>query len=229
MCLCFSVTSTNVCPTPCPVLWLTSWTFTSDHLWPRRPDPGAEGNTFLLSLLLAYEKRKRKKTADSNGCVCWWNCKGKMCPDSHSLTLQGESVAECAEFLITTLLTFPLFGTLSVVLFKGLQFAFWFNLKLCVRLPCQEKCVCTCFDVALNTGCYFWCCCVHSCTPNQPQLSNHTTLVFLCLTPDLLSISHIFQMCFNPEQTSLVKVYYTLCSFAAKQSMLKHTTHFSIF
>lgn len=33
------------------------------------------------------------------------------CPDfPFTLTLQGESVVECAEFLVTTLLTFPLFG-----------------------------------------------------------------------------------------------------------------------
>lgn len=40
-----------------------------------------------------------------------------MCPDAIHLTLQGENVVECAEFLFTTLLTFLLFGT--QVILKG--------------------------------------------------------------------------------------------------------------
>lgn len=115
--LCFSVSSTNLCPTPCPVLWLTSWTFTSDHLWPRRPDPGAEGNIFLLSLLLGLKTQKRKKNVAYSAEIVFPGVKKMqkkksiMCPDPIHLTLQGESVDECAEFLITTLLTFLLFGT----------------------------------------------------------------------------------------------------------------------
>ena len=61
-CLCTFPWPPPMCvPPPCPVLWLTSWTFTSDHLWPRRPDPGAEGNTFLLSLLLGFKQNKTKR------------------------------------------------------------------------------------------------------------------------------------------------------------------------
>lgn len=92
---CFSVTSTNVCPTPCPVLWLTSWTFTSDHLWPRRPDPGAEGNTFLLSLLLGFKqtnkrKKKEKQTAD------WWKLWHQNVSRSHSVnTSWGKRCRMC--------------------------------------------------------------------------------------------------------------------------------------
>jgi len=55
--------------------------------------------------------KKRSKTSDSNGNVFVGQCyNNKMCSGSHSLTLQGESDVECAEFLITTLLTFLLFG-----------------------------------------------------------------------------------------------------------------------
>lgn len=76
--------------------------------------PGAEGNTFLLSLVLGF-KQKVKQTADSMGNV-FVGQRFKMCSHPHSLTLRGESVFECAEFLFTTLLTFSLFG---ILILKG--------------------------------------------------------------------------------------------------------------
>lgn len=49
----------------------------------------------------------------------------------HSLTLQGESVVECAEFLFTTLLTFSLFGNQSFLnsVKYAVKFALWFDEK----------------------------------------------------------------------------------------------------
>lgn len=113
MSLRLSVTSTNVCvpplvlsygsrPGPSPLT-----TFDPDDL-----TPGLKVTLFCypFCLGLSTNKKNKKKHADSVGNVfAGQSYKSKMCY-LHSLTLQGESVVECAEFLITTLLTFPLFG-----------------------------------------------------------------------------------------------------------------------
>lgn len=80
--------------------------------------PGLKVTLFCYPFSLGLNKnnltkqKEEKNPADSIGNVfVGQNYNSKMCPHSHSLTLQGESVVECAEFLFTTLLTFPLFGT----------------------------------------------------------------------------------------------------------------------
>lgn len=152
---------------------------------------------------------------------------------SHSLTLQGESVVECAEFLITTLLTFPLFGIL-IFFFKGLQFKFWYNLNLYV-LDFMRKCICKCCDVAMNTGCYFLCYFVYICSTNTPQLFNlcHTTLLFIPQTlfsssSDLLT--YFSKMLFKSWATEFqCENVMSLCVLLQPKCILNYTPSSSLF
>lgn len=86
---------------------------------------------FCLGLNKQTKEKKKKNKLLTDG-----NCDIKMCPDPIHLTLHGESVVECAEFLITTLLTFLLFGN---QIFKGphckiFYLEFYFYVKMCLQL-----------------------------------------------------------------------------------------------
>lgn len=132
-------------PSPCPVQWLTSWTFISDHLWPRDLIQGLKVTFFLLSLFLGFKKQTGNKL-----CVLL----KKMCPHATHLTLQGENVVECAEFLFTTLLTFLLFGTQTFL--KGSSFKLSFYLNTCFERSvlniCLQKSVLYCFEYWMSAA-----------------------------------------------------------------------------
>lgn len=137
---------TNLCPhpfCPCPmahVLDLHLWPHLTPTTWPW----GTKVTLFCYPFRFCLEGRRNKKCM-KNVCLL---VKLKMCPDFHSLTLQGESVAECAEFLVTTLLTFPLFGISKV--FRDLRFMIWFYLEMCVIF------IVVCLMFPMNTACCFY-------------------------------------------------------------------------
>lgn len=125
------------------------------------------------------------------------NCKSEMCPDPILLTLQGESVVECAEFLITTLLTFPLFGT--QIFLKGYTLSSYFTLNAIVGL--MRKCVCNCFNVALSTGCLLLFC----VQLQHNHMLYHSWLI--CATPHFLCPPLYCPHCFDLLHIFLNKVF----------------------
>ena len=168
--LCISVTSTNVCPTPCPVLWLTSWTFTSDHLWPRRPDPGLKVTLFCYPFCLGWNKDK-KTTAENIGNVFVGQVKKKRKYVSR-LPFTNTSRWKCCRMCRVShhpSADIPIVW--HSVFLKACEF--WYNFKICVRLPWYGKIWLT--AIVWMLLCYIWCCAFTTHMHITLQLFNLTT------------------------------------------------------